>query len=240
MNRKNIKNILFLDIETVSCVPSYKQLNERLRPLWDKKAGFIAKNEETPEQLFQEKAAIYAEFGKVVSIGVGFFFYDQNKQLSLKVKGLSSHNEQDLLQEFSSLLTKRFNSKNLILCAHNGKEFDFPYLCRRMVVNNIKIPEPLDISGKKPWEVCHLDTLEMWKFGDKKNYTSLELLAALFNIPGSKNEMDGSMVGKHYYGTNDLSAITRYCCKDVAVTAQLYLRFKGWPTMPETQIIYIE
>lgn len=231
---KKVKNILFLDIETVSCVKSYDDLDERLKPLWERKAQFINK-EADKESLFFEKAGIYAEFGKIVNISIGSFFLSPNKELCFKLKSFSGSDESLLLKEFNELIT-RFDQKKLMLCAHNGKEFDFPYLCRRMLINGIEIPEVLRISGKKPWEVHHIDTLELWKFGDKKNYTSLDLLAALFNIPSSKTGFDGSMVNHCFYNDNDLEKITKYCEKDVLVTAQLYLRFKNLPIVSQNNI----
>ncbi|MFN6944143.1 MAG: 3'-5' exonuclease [Cytophagaceae bacterium] len=233
-----IKNILFLDIETVCCVPTYENLNERLKPLWLKKASYIDDSSD-PKELFFEKGAIYAEFGKIISIGIGFFYRDPSGEIGLKIKGLKSHNELELLKEFSTLISEKFDKNRLKLCAHNGKEFDFPYLCRRLLVNNLPLPEVLNIGCKKPWEVNHLDTLEMWKFGDRKNYTSLELLAALFDIPGSKDDMDGSLVGRKYYEENDLEGISKYCCKDVAVTAQLYLRLNNLPLICESNITIV-
>jgi 3'-5' exonuclease len=233
---KNVKNILFLDVETVSCVKAYKDLDERLKPLWDKKAQYISKDpDKDSETLFFERAGIYAEFGKIVNISIGSFFGQTPSELSFKVKSFSGNDEAEILKSFSELVMK-FDQKRLTLCAHNGKEFDFPYICRRMLINGVQIPDVLRISGKKPWEVNHLDTLELWKFGDKKNYTSLDLLAALFNIPSSKTGFDGSMVNDCYYNQNDLQKIMKYCERDVIVTAQLYLRFKNLPIVPENNI----
>lgn len=231
---KKVKNILFLDIETVSCSKSYEDLDERLKPLWERKARFIDK-EADQKQLFCEKAGIYAEFGKIVNISVGSFFLNPEKELSFKIKSFSGTDEIKLLKDFYDLIT-RFDQKKLILCAHNGKEFDYPYICRRMLINSVEIPEVLRIAGKKPWEVRHLDTLELWKFGDKKNYTSLDLLAALFDIPSSKDDFDGSMVSDCFYRENDTERIRQYCEKDVIVTAQLFLRFKNLPVIPAANI----
>jgi DNA polymerase elongation subunit (family B) len=122
------------------------------------------------------------------------------------------------------------------LCAHNGKEFDFPYLSRRMLVNSITLPSLLHLSGAKKWEVPHLDTMEMWKFGDYKHYTSLDLLLALFNIPSSKSEMDGSKVNGVYYQEKDLKKIATYCVSDVVAIAQLYLKMKNLPLIEERNI----
>lgn len=234
-----LQNILFLDIETVSCQPSFQDLSDRIKPLWEKKAALL-KNDEglDPEALFFEKAGIFAEFGKIVTVAVGYF--TQNEQeLSLRVKAFASHNEKELLEQFKHLLENHFDQNKLALCAHNGKEFDYPYLCRRMLVHGIPPPRCLDISGKKPWEILHIDTLELWKFGDRKNFTSLELLAALFDIPSSKSDIDGSMVNHTYYKENDLDKIAHYCKLDVVVTAQLYLKFSCQPFIREENIFLV-
>lgn len=240
--RTRARNLLFLDIETVAGVASYDQLSERMQQLWDKKVKRVAPNpveSQSSAELFYERSAIYAEFGRVVTIAFGAFYWDDSNSISLRVRSFSSHNEAQLLHEFKDLLDK-YPPGKLILCAHNGKEFDFPYLCRRMLINGIDLPPALQIAGKKPWEVPHLDTMEMWKYGDYKSYTSLDLLAAVFDIPGSKGEMDGSQVTATYYQENDLEKISRYCREDVVVLAQLYLRLQNLPLVPEKNIFRIE
>jgi predicted PolB exonuclease-like 3'-5' exonuclease len=232
-----LKNILFIDIETVSMVEAYPLLPERLKPHWDKKAMYI--DQEIPaEDLFFEKAGIYAEFGKIIVIAVGFFYTNKySEELSFKVKSFASDDEHKILSEFSSLIEEKYQHRKLVLCAHNGKEFDFPYICRRMLVNKLNIPHQLNLVKKKPWEIDHIDTLEMWKFGDRKNYTSLDLLASLFDIPTSKDGIDGSMVNHVYYKEANLSKIAKYCEKDVIVTAQLFLRLNNKELVAEPNII---
>ena len=235
----SLENLLVLDIETIRSYRLYEDMPERLQAQWDRKSSFLKSNEETtPKELFEDKAGIYAEFGKIVAISVGFFTYT-GPELTLRVKGIYGKDETAILSEFNDLLQK-FNSKNLILCGHNGKEFDFPYLSRRMLVNNIKLPDVLDTSGKKPWEVNHLDTMEMWKFGDRKNFTSLELLATLFDIPTSKDGIDGSQVSTVYYEEEDIERISKYCNKDVVVTAQLLLKLNQQQLIKEEYIHIIE
>lgn len=232
----DLRNILFLDIETVSCVPDYDALDERLKPLWKKKAQFIKTDQDvSAENLFFERAGIYAEFGKIVTIAVGFISQGEGST-SLRVKAFANDDEKVILNEFKGLLEGHFDQNKIALCAHNGKEFDFPYICRRMLVNGIPPPACLQMSGKKPWEILHLDTLEMWKFGDRKNFTSLDLLAALFNIPSSKSDIDGSMVNHAYYIDQDLEKIAKYCKQDVVVTAQLYLKFHCMPLISPEEI----
>jgi 3'-5' exonuclease len=234
----SLENLLVIDIETVRSYQLYEDMPERLQAQWDRKSTFFrSEKDESPKELFEDKGGIYAEFGKVVSISVGFFTY-AGADLSIRVKALYNEDENVLLSEFVELLQK-FDGKNLTLCGHNGKEFDFPYLCRRMLVNGIKLPPVLDTAGKKPWEVNHLDTMEMWKFGDRKNFTSLELLATLFDIPTSKDAIDGSQVSSVYYEAKDLEKIAKYCSKDVVVTAQLLLKLSQQETIKEENIHYV-
>jgi len=234
-----LENLLVLDIETVRSHKLYEDMPERLQAQWDRKASFLKSEEDdTPKTLFEDRGGIYSEFGKIVTVSVGFFTYE-GSELSLRVKAFYDDDEAVLLNDFIRLLAK-FDQQKLILCGHNGKEFDFPYLSRRMLVNDIKLPAVLDTSGKKPWEVNHLDTMEMWKFGDRKNFTSLELLAVLFNIPTSKEGIDGSMVSTVYYDEQDLKRIADYCSRDVIVTAQLLLRLNQQPMVKEENIHIIE
>lgn len=231
-----LANILFLDIETVATVKSHAELPERLKTQWSRKASFFKREgNQTDEDLFHERAGIYAEFGKVIVIAVGKYTENEGGELGLKTKYFSSHNEKDLLLEFKTMLEKL--NPQTKLCAHNGKEFDFPYMSRRMLVNGIALPALLNLAGKKSWEIPHLDTMEMWKFGDYKHYTSLDLLAAIFNIPTSKGVMDGSMVNSVYYKEGDLKKIAEYCVGDVVAIAQLYLRMKGMNIIPEKNIM---
>lgn len=231
----DIKDILFLDIETVSCVDHYGKLSERLKTQWARKASFFKREEnQTDEDLFHERAGIYAEFGKIIVIAIGKYT-EENGVLGLRTKYFTDHDEKRLLNDFRAALEKM--GPSVRLCAHNGKEFDFPYLCRRSLVNGIPVPSVLNMAGKKPWEVGHLDTMEMWKFGDYKHYTSLDLLAAIFNIPTSKGVMDGSMVSKVYYQEGDLKKIAEYCVGDVIAIAQLYLKMKGMDIIYEKNII---
>ena len=234
-----LRDILFIDIETIRCAKTYHELDERLKTQWARKASFLRRNpEEEDEKLFEARAGIYAEFGQVITIGMGYFAEGDMGQPCLRVKALANHQEKQLLTDFKSAL-QRFDPDHTRLCAHNGKEFDFPYLSRRMLVNSISLPGLLNLTGKKPWEVNHIDTMEMWKFGDRKHFTSLDLLARIFDIPSSKDKIDGSMVSQVYYEQNGLDQIQAYCAADVAVTAQVYLRLKAMPTIPQQNIITI-
>jgi 3'-5' exonuclease len=228
---ENIKlsNVLFLDVETTPLVYKYTDLDAHIKPLWDSK--FRYQQAETPESQYK-KAGIYAEFAKIICISVGFF-----NDETFRVKSFYGHDEKIILQDFAALLNKHYNRKDHLLCAHNGKEFDFPFLCRRMLINSLKLPKTLNISGKKPWEVNHLDTMDLWKFGDYKNYTSLNLLAAVFNIPTPKDDIDGSDVSRVYWEEKDLERIVTYCQKDVLTVAQLLLRFMGEPLIENKNVV---
>ncbi len=227
-----LENVLFLDIETVSQKPDFSDLDDRFKYLWEKKAEIIKRNkpEATADQLYSS-AGIYAEFGKIVCISCGFI---NGKEF--RVKSFYGDDEKVLLQEFADMLNKHYGDRTSLLCAHNGKEFDFPYIARRMLIMGLKIPEILNLAGKKPWEVRHLDTMELWKFGDYKHYTSLELLCAVFNIPTPKDDIDGSMVGHVYWNDKDLERIMEYCQKDVVTIAQLMRRYLGMNLIPESDI----
>ncbi len=222
-----LRDIVFLDIETVAQCYEFNSLEERLKVQWSRKATFLKRDlEQTDESVYREKAGIYAEFGKIVCIAVGKLFEIESGDLVLKTKAYSGNDEKELLVEFKTMVEK-LDASTLRFCAHNGKEFDYPYLCRRLLVNGLGIPAALNMMGKKPWEIQHLDTLEMWKFGDYKHYTSLDLLAAIFNIPSSKVDMDGSQVNAVYHRDHNLLKIRDYCLRDIVVLSQLYLKLKS-------------
>jgi DNA polymerase elongation subunit (family B) len=229
-----IENIVFLDIETVPQTAAFDELPETSQKLWEKKSSFIRSEEQTASEVYQ-RAGIYAEFGKIICISVGLIHTDQG-QKKIRLKSFAGKDEHQILVDFGLLLKALSAKKNFLLCAHNGKEFDFPYIARRTLINGLDLPVSLDIAGKKPWEVMHLDTMELWKFGDFKNYTSLELLAHIFGIPSPKNDIDGSMVAGVYYEEEDLPRIVKYCEKDVITIIQLLLKFKGMPVIPEENI----
>lgn len=222
-------NILFLDIETVPQAPDYISLPEDWKKLWDTKSASLVKYHEgqTNETLYP-RAGIYAEFGKIICISCGVL-QGGGKQRKIVLKSFAGDDEKLLLQQFNEMLNKWATGEPKFLCAHNGKEFDFPYLCRRLIVNNLSIPAILNISGKKPWEVNHFDTLELWKFGDFKSYTSLNLLAHTLGIQTPKDDIDGSMVWEVYWKEKNLQRIVTYCQKDVVTVAQILLRMNGEP-----------
>ncbi|MCH5599933.1 3'-5' exonuclease [Niabella ginsengisoli] len=227
---------MFLDIETVPQQPGYEQLGDDWKALWQTKAMILLRNREgeTPESIY-ERAGIYAEFGKIICISCGVMHGSENSR-KLVLKSFADTDEKQLLSNFCEMLVKWGSNEPKYLCAHNGKEFDFPYICRRLIINGMPIPTILNIAGKKPWEVSHLDTMELWKFGDYKSYTSLNLLAFSLGVPTPKDDIDGSMVAQVYYEEKNLDRIVTYCQKDVITLAQIFLRFNGEQLLPSEAI----
>lgn len=238
LEQLDITKILFLDIETVPQFPCYEQVPERWKGLWEKKSNSIKRDSDSTVDELYPRAGIYAEFGKIVCISVGYFS-SAGRSYQFRVKSFYSHNEVELLNDFCKMVAKHYNNPDDLLCAHNGKEFDFPYIARRCVINKISLPEMLNTAGKKPWEIRHLDTMELWKFGDYKSFTSLDLLAASFNIATPKDDIDGSQVWKVYWEENNLERIQLYCQKDVITVAQLILSFRGENLIGEEDIIAV-
>lgn len=232
----NLENILFLDIETVPECANFNALDEEKKELWALKTQYTRKEEFSPEE-FYERAGIWAEFGKIVCISVGYFVF---KNGSRQFRVTTFHGEEaKLLTDFKNLLETHFNQPQHLLCAHNGKEFDFPYIARRMIINQVEIPSKLNLFGKKPWEIAHLDTLELWKFGDYKHFTSLRLLTNILGIPTPKDDISGSDVAKTYYEEQDLDRIIIYCEKDTVAVAQILLRFRHEAILDESEILSV-
>jgi uncharacterized protein YprB with RNaseH-like and TPR domain len=233
-----LNNILFLDIETVPQEENWNSLSKTIQELFEQKTKYQRKDEFTAAQ-FYEKAGIWAEFGKIICISVGYFVdVDKNKQLRLT--SFYGDDEHQLLSDFKVLLDTHFANKTSVLCAHNGKEFDFPFIARRMIVHKIELPKKLNLFGKKPWEVPHLDTLELWKFGDYKHYTSLKLLTSILGISSPKDDINGSEVAHVYYKEKDLQRIVTYCEKDTIAVAQILLRFNNEDLLKEEDIVKVD
>jgi len=235
-----LKGILFIDIETVPTEPDHSLLTERMQAEWARKAKLLKPGSDgviDPPTLFGERAGIYSEFAKVVCIGIGGL-YEQDGKWKMRLKSLVNDNEKALLNDFCSVITKFAKSyKDLRFCGHNIKEFDLPFLCRRMVINSVGLPDCMQLSGKKPWEINHIDTMELWKFGDNKNFTALSLLAEVLGIPSPKNDLDGSMVAQVFWRDKDLQRIGNYCMQDVLTSARVYLRLKGLAIDPEPEFV---
>ena len=236
LNKIKLENILFLDIETVPEVATFAELSDLKKELFAKKTEYQRKNEISVED-FYDRAGIWAEFGKIICISVGYFV-DLDGNRSFRLTSFSG-DEKQLLIDFKQLLDNHFNKDHHLLCAHNGKEFDFPYIARRMIINSVPLPSILNLFGKKPWEVAHLDTLELWKFGDYKHYTSLNLLTNILGIPSPKQDIDGSQVANVFYKEHDLDRIVKYCERDTLAVAQLLLRFNNLELLQEDEIVTI-
>ncbi len=235
LEKVDLEKILFLDIETVAQQPDFEKLDEDFKKLWEHKANYISSEDETAADVYN-KAGIYAEFGKIVCISVGFVKLDGGVK-TLRLKSFYNDDEHTLLTDFFDLLNSYYSSQDHLLCAHNGKEFDFPYIARRGLIKGLKIPSILDLAGKKPWEVSHIDTMQLWKFGDFKSFTSLSLLTKVFNIPTPKDDIDGSMVNDVYWKEQNLERIATYCQKDVVALVQLFLRFRNDALITDDNII---
>lgn len=233
-----MEKVLFLDIETVPQTYEFIDVDEKTKDLFEAKTRFMKKEDNSYEDIYNDRAGIYAEFGKIVCISVGFVTSSPTGN-QIRVKSFANDDEHRLLIQFKQLLEDHYNTKFHVLCGHNAKEFDFPYICRRMLINGIKLPAILDIAGKKPWEIGHLDTMELWKFGDFKAYTSLSLLCHVFNIPTPKDDISGADVARVYYEEKDLERIKVYCEKDVIALIQLLLKMMGEPLVSEGEIKHI-
>jgi len=236
LNKIDISKILFIDIETVPISYEFATLEEKTKQLWDKKTKYLQERDRLTAEEVYEKAGIYAEFGKIICISVGFLVQVKG-EAQIRLKSFANKNEKLLLQEFIDLLNSYYNHESYILCAHNGKEFDYPYISRRLLINELKLPKLLNNAGKKPWEINNIDTLELWKFGDYKHYTSLELLTHIFNIPTPKDDIDGSQVAKIFYEEDDLDRIINYCEKDVVAMMQLFRKYRGEKLIDNSLII---
>ncbi|PIB28801.1 3'-5' exonuclease [Maribacter sp. 4U21] len=233
LQKINLENILFLDIETVPEKENFEDLDDAKKELWDQKSRYQRKDDYTPEE-FYDRAGIWAEFGTIVCISVGYFNLNGDSK-TFRVTSFQG-DEVKLLKEFKNLLNSHFNQPKHLLCAHNGKEFDFPYIARRMIIHGISLPYKLDLFGKKPWEVPHLDTMELWKFGDYKHYTSLKLMAHILGIPSPKEDIDGSMVRDVFYEEKDIDRIVNYCELDVVTTAQVFLKMRNDDLLNDSEI----
>lgn len=236
LHKINLENVLFLDIETVPEYPYFDDLDAEEKALWEQKTTYQRKDEFTAEE-FYDRAGIWSEFGKIICISVGYF---ANKGDLRQFRTTSFHGEEThLLEEFKGLLESHFNHPKQLLCAHNGKEFDFPYIARRMIINRVTLPFKLNLFGKKPWEIPHLDTMELWKFGDYKHYTSLRLMTKVLGIPSPKDDIDGSQVRDVFYKEGDIDRIITYCEKDVIAVAQILLRLRNEPLLEDEEVLHV-
>jgi hypothetical protein len=229
----NIPGLLFIDIETVPQFSAFEQLSDAMKALWTDKHSFLRTENETAEVGYLKRAGVYAEFAKIVCISLGYFHFDrQSRKRTFRLKSFYNDDEQVLLNEFLQLINAHFNDPETYnFCGHNIREFDIPFICRRMLVHRMMFPHMLDVSGRRPWENSYVDTLQLWKFGDYKHYTSLKLLTEILGIPTPKDLMDGKDVSRVYWQEKGLAQIAEYCQKDVVTVARLLLRFKGDPEL---------
>ncbi len=236
LEKVNLNNILFLDIETVPEQENYSLLDQDMQELWEQKTQYQRKDEFTANE-FYDRAGIWAEFGKIICISVGYFA-NKNDIRNFRVTSFVG-DEKKILNDFSNVMNNHFNQPQHLLCGHNSKEFDIPFIARRMIINGLIIPPKLNLFGKKPWEIPHLDTLELWKFGDYKHFTALKLLTKILHIPTSKDDIDGSQVGYVYYHEKNIDRIVTYCEKDVIAVAQVFLRLRREELLIEDEITHI-
>jgi uncharacterized protein YprB with RNaseH-like and TPR domain len=234
LQKINLEKILFLDIETVPEVYRFSELDSATAALFDSKTKFQQRDGLSAADVY-DKAGIYAEFGKIICISCGIV-HDKPHGKEIRLKSIANDDERQLLLDFAKLLNQHYNMPHHILCGHNAKEFDFPFIARRMLLHGIDLPSALDIAGKKPWEIAHLDTMELWKFGDYKHYSSLSLLCHIFRIPTPKDDITGADVARVYYEDKDLQRIVKYCQKDVVALIQLFLRFRNESLVEEDNI----
>lgn len=232
----NLENILFLDIETVPEHRHFNLLDEETQLLFGLKTQYQRKDGQEPNE-FYDRAGIWAEFGKIICLSAGYFTFRGDVR-HFRVTSFIGE-EPQILKDFNNLLNNHFSQPQHVMCGHNAKEFDFPFIARRMIINGIAIPPKLNLFGKKPWEVPHLDTMELWKFGDYKSFTSLKLLAKVLGIPSPKGDIDGSQVAEVYYVENNIDRIVTYCEKDVITVAQILLKMRREDLLIEEEIIHV-
>ena len=236
LNNIQLDNILFLDIETVPETEHFSDLDSDFQELFAQKTQYQRKEDVSPEE-FYERAGIWAEFGKIICISVGYFT-QKNGERQFRVTTFQG-DEERLLLDFSNLINNHFNLPQHVMCGHNVKEFDFPFIARRMLIHGIKTPDKLNLMGKKPWEVPHLDTLELWKFGDYKHFTSLKLLTKVLGVPSPKDDIDGSEVANVFYKDKDIDRIATYCEKDVIAVAQIILKLRLQKLLTSDEILRV-
>ena len=233
-----LTELLLIDIETVPQFPAFAAMDSGWQALFLDKISKTVPEGTDPEEIYRLKAGIFAEFGKIICISTAFFYEDDNKKLSLKMKSFSGTDEVQILSDFTDLCNK-MGQRPFQFAGHNIKEFDIPFICRRLLINRLPLPQCLQLHDKKPWEVKMFDTLNWWKFGDNKNYISLHLLSNVLGIPTSKSDMDGSMVQDVYYKDNDLARITEYCQRDVVATANVILRFHDRDVLEDKNVVVV-
>lgn len=235
-----LENLILIDIETVPQHPDFDLLNEEWKQLWQEKTQRSLPDFTTPAEFYPQRAGVMAEFAKIICISMGYFT-KQGNALQLRLKSFYGDDEKVLLQSFVTVLNQVETKNNKwSFAGHNIKEFDIPFICRRLLVNSLPIPAYLDFQNMKPWDTNMVDTFQYWRFGDYKNYTSLKLLAAAMGVPSPKDDIDGSMVADVYWKEKNLERIVTYCLKDVVTTGNIILRFKNIELLKEEQVVIVK
>jgi 3'-5' exonuclease len=239
MQNIRLENLLLIDIETVPAYPVFEEMNEEWRSLWQEKVQRSLPEDVSAAEFYPQRAGVMAEFAKVICISIGHFRKNGNTY-QLRLKSFYGDDEKILLQDFIAALNKmEANNNKWSFTGHNIKEFDIPFICRRLLINGLGVPSFLDFQNMKPWETNMVDTFQYWRFGDYKNYTSLKLLAAALGVPSPKDDIDGSMVADVYWKEKNLDRIVTYCQKDVVTTGNIVLRFKNMPLLTDSQVIIV-
>lgn len=245
MQHINHEDLIIIDIETASIHPDFQHMDDVWKNLWEEKVARSLPEKITAAEFYPLRAGVMAEFSKIICISMGYF--NREESLHMRVKSFYGHDEGVLLKGFLATLNKIENiNNNWCFAGHNIKEFDIPFICRRLLVNGIALPKYLDFQNMKPWETNIVDTFQYWRFGDYKNFTSLKLLAATMGVPSPKDDIDGSMVGELYWSgdeeqrASNLKRIAVYCQKDVVTTGNIILRFKNLEMVHPDDIDIVE
>lgn len=241
-----LNQLLIIDIETVSQYPGFECMDDSWKQLWQEKVMKILPAGVSAAEFYLQRAGVMAEFAKIICISVGWLKQDESG-VDMFLRSFFGNDEHELLSKFIVAMNERNEGLNdWCFVGHNIKEFDIPFICRRLLVHGLPIPNYLDFQNKKPWETNLIDTFQYWRFGDYKNYTSLKLLSAVLQVPSSKEDIDGSMVGALYWASdpveqqNNVHRIVAYCQQDVVATGNILLRFKGMSLLNQQQIFNIE
>lgn len=226
----NFNHTLFLDLECVPATPTYFDLDEWMQALREKKgkrmvSSMGVEDEMSVEDAYEHRSGIFAEFGKIIVISTGIVSKQDDWTFQMRVKSFAGDDERALLVDFFDMLNTYFSKGHHALCGHNIKEFDIPYICRRALVHDLEFPDILDVQGKKPWETNYIDTLELWKFGDRKNFISLDLLCRVLGVQTPKTDLSGEQVARVYRDDKDLPRIVEYCERDVVAVGEVMLKF---------------
>ena len=230
MIKEDIHKLLFVDIETVGVdedLDSLHHTNPKLSKVWEEtgwdyfKRKYSEDSELSSNQMFVKRAALLPEFGKIVCISVGFIVPSGETKLD------SFYGDEKNILISTSELLNRVDKLGFVICGHNVKNFDLPYIAKRMLINNIPVPKILPNYTIKPWESRVLDTKEVWGFNSFGGLSSLNLVCTSLGLETSKEgEVNGSNMHKYYYDSNNIEKIKNYCEEDVKCTINLVKKLK--------------